>query len=102
MRIQECPDLYTFNAHDAGFRLILPGTAGAAQPYFVRVRSSNATPLTQLDGLTSGIYQLQIRLQELDEFPGTQITQADVRFAETGIGINGQPAHDPLLGESAE
>lgn len=95
-------DLYTFNAHDAGFRLILPGTAGAAQPYFVRVRSSNATPLTQLDGLTSGIYQLQIRLQELDEFPGTQITQADIRFAETGIGINGQPAHSPLLGESAE
>ncbi len=95
-------DVFSFNALDAGFRLILPGTAGTAQPYFVRVRSSNATPLTQLDGLTSGIYQLQIRLQELDEFPGTQITHADVRFAETGIGINGQPAHSPLLGESTE
>ena len=96
-------DLYTLNRYDAGFRAILPGTTGLSQPYYVRVRSSNSAPLTNTStGETTGVYQLQIRLKELDEFPGNQITYADIRYAETGIEITGQPAHSPLVGEAAE
>lgn len=96
-------DLYTLNRYDAGFRAILPGTTGLSQPYYVRVRSSNSSPLTNTDtGETIGVYQLQIRLKELDEFAGNQITYADIRYAETGIEITGQPAHSPLAGEAAE
>lgn len=54
------------------------------------------------DGKTSGVYQLQVRLQNIDEFAGTQITRADVRFAATGIEVLGQPTHSLLTGEAAE
>ncbi len=96
-------DLYTLNQYDAGFRVVLPGTNGTTQPYFVRVRSRSAAPdASTVGGTTTGVYQLQIRLQELDEFPGTTISYADIRFATTGIEIIGQPAHTPLAGESTE
>ncbi len=107
-------DRYTTNSSDAGMRVVLPGTAGIRGTYFVRVRSSNidsttASPRTNLQnsarvtrGLTSGVYQLQVRLQEEDEFAGTTIQYADIRFATTGINISGQPLHSPLTGESEE
>jgi hypothetical protein len=77
-------DLYGTNQKDAGFRVILPGTVGSTGTFHVRVRSSNIDSLDPaanrgdltnsskvFNGITSGSYQLQIRLQETDEVPGT-------------------------------
>jgi VCBS repeat-containing protein len=52
--------------------------------------------------LTSGQYQLQIRLQQRDEKPGSAVRFADIRYATTGIEVRGLPAHSNLLGESGE
>ena len=54
------------------------------------------------DGLTSGAYQLQVRLREVDEVPGSQITNADIRYAATGIEVLGQPIHSLITGEAEE
>jgi len=51
---------------------------------------------------TSGHYQLQIRLKEMQEVAGCMVRYADVRYATNGIEIVGQPAHHPLLGETSE
>ncbi|MFO0247687.1 MAG: matrixin family metalloprotease, partial [Planctomyces sp.] len=108
-------DLYGTNQKDAGFRVILPGVTGTTGTYQVRVRSSNIDSLNTLasradlidsskvfNGLTSGGYQLQIRLQETDEVPGTVVRYSDIRFATNGIEVYGQPVHSPLAGEYAE
>ena len=108
-------DLYGTNQKDAGFRVVLPGTVGTTGTYQVRVRSSNIDSLNPsanradltnaskvFNGLTSGSYQLQIRLQETDELPGTTVRYADIRFATNGIEVFGQPVHSPLSGEYAE
>ncbi|MFK7735351.1 MAG: hypothetical protein AB8B50_04935, partial [Pirellulaceae bacterium] len=108
-------DFYSTNPLDPGMRVVLPGATGSVNTYFVRVRSSNIdsndaganrADLQDLgklsDGLTEGQYQLQLRLQHLDEFPGSSITFADIRFATTGIEILGGPSSSPLLGEAVE
>ncbi len=107
----------TLNPRDAGFRIALPGTAGSIGTYFIRVRSSNvanATPQTAIDspdlqdpaklfdGITSGSYELQIRIHEVDENPGSTVRYADIRYATTGIDVRGLPRHSALLGESGE
>ena len=53
-------------------------------------------------GMTSGVYQLQVRLREVDEVPGSTIQFADIRFATNGVEVLGQPIHSPLTGENAE
>ncbi|UUO08812.1 GEVED domain-containing protein [Blastopirellula sp. J2-11] len=110
-------DRWTINPRDASMRIVLPGNpTSSVRTYHVRIRSNgddigtttnssgsylvNQEQLT--GGLTSGVYQLQIRLREVDEFGGSTIKQADVRYATNGIEVLGQPAHSPLLGESAE
>lgn len=108
-------DGYTTNQRDAGFRVVLPGNPGFQQNYFVRVRSSNidsldtganradlADPTKINDGLTSGSYQLQVRINEIDEQPGSTVRYSKVRFAVVGIEVKGQPSHSPLTGEFAE
>jgi hypothetical protein len=99
-------DFYTFNPYDTGFRVVLPGSPGAVGTYFVRVRSNQASQAdlgTNLKGgLTSGEYQLQIRTQQVDEKPGSVVRFADIRYATTGIEVNGLPGHSPLLTESIE
>ncbi|MCO6456859.1 MAG: DVUA0089 family protein [Pirellulaceae bacterium] len=100
------------NPRDAGMRVVLPGTPGQVTTYHVRVRSSNLRPGDDRSrlwdaahvgaGLTQGQYQLQIRLRELDEVPGTTVQFADVRFATNGIRVAGQPVHTPLGGEASE
>ncbi|MBM3969998.1 MAG: hypothetical protein FJ302_09060, partial [Planctomycetes bacterium] len=99
-------DFYTFNFRDTGFRTTLPGNAGTVGTYFVRVRSNQATNANLNNvidgGLTSGEYQLQIRLRQTDEKPGSVVRFADIRFATIGIEVNGLPRHSPLLGESME
>lgn len=104
-------DLYSTNPRDAGMRLVLPGSAGQRFLYHVRVRSNNAPSASDgslLDanqirgGLTEGSYQLQIRLQEGDVFPGTQVRFSDIRFAQNGIEIIGGPTESPLLADEYE
>lgn len=87
-------DSYSLNRMDAGLRVELPGTPGDLGTYFVRVRSEA--------GLTRGEYQLQIRLQQRDEKPGSTVRFADVRFATNGIEVRGMPGHSPLASENSE
>lgn len=86
------PDRFTTNPRDAGFAIKLPGAPGDTGPYFLRVTS----------GGSKGAYQMQVRLDNVDEFPGSTIRNADIRFADTGISAAGQPIHSPLSGENAE
>lgn len=105
-------DLYSTNPRDAGMRVVLPGEPGSSVLYHVRVRSSNlreGDPASRLldpaflnAGITRGAYQLQLRLREIDEVPGSGVTYADLRYATNGIEIVGMPGHSPLLGETAE
>ncbi|MEC7567014.1 MAG: NF038122 family metalloprotease, partial [Planctomycetota bacterium] len=87
-------DQGTTNPKDAGMRFLLPGVTGLINTYHVRVRSA--------DQLVGGSYELQIRLQERDEIPGSSIQFADIRFATTGVEVVGLPTHSPLAGEIAE
>ncbi len=64
---------------------------------------SNSTDLNLLNGgRTTGSYDLQIRLQEADEFPGSTVQYSDIRFATTGIEVLGLPKHSPLIGDTGE
>lgn len=87
-------DLYTTNPRDAGMRVVLPGPANSLADYYVRISSNG--------GETSGVYQLQVRLREIDEVPGSTVQTADIRYATTGIELLGVPGHSPLLGEGFE
>ncbi|HUY92990.1 MAG TPA: choice-of-anchor L domain-containing protein [Pirellulales bacterium] len=98
-------DLNSTNPYDAGFRLVLPGTLNPSQPlnnYYVRVRSRGAdSHYNDLGkGLSSGVYQLQVRLQEQEAFPGSTVQNADIRYATNGIQVIGLPAHSPLIAEA--
>ena len=105
-------DLYSTNPRDAGLRVVLPGAAGSNNLYHVRVRSSNlaagdsASKLLDNSqvrgGLTLGNYQLELRLQEVDEVPGSSVSYADIRFATNGLQLVGVPGNSPLLGENSE
>lgn len=87
-------DFYSLNPRDAGMRFALPGNAGTRSAYHIRVRSA--------DGLTSGVYQFQIRTREKDEFPGSTVRFADIRYANSAVEVIGLPKHSPLLGEASE
>jgi len=105
-------DLYSINPRDPGMRVVLPGNVpGERNLYHVRVRGSNASgadrsslidPNRVLDGLTTGNYQLQIRLSETDESVGTQIRYGDVRYAVNGVQVIGGPLRSPLSGDEYE
>ncbi|PQO26036.1 hypothetical protein C5Y96_21535 [Blastopirellula marina] len=99
-------DFWSINPRDAGMRVVLPGQPGTARTYHIRVRA-NTDDLTSVNGNvqagnTNGVYQLNIRLREVDELAGSSIQFADIRYAQNGISIYGQPGHSPVLGESAE
>ena len=93
-------DLYSSNQFDAGMRVALPGSPGQTGTFHIIVRSSDFTAGS--GGNSSGVYQLQLRLREVDEVPGNSVTLADITYANHGISVLGQPAHSPLLGEFAE
>ncbi len=95
-------DFYSLNPLDAGMRVVLPGVVGVRSTYHVRVRSSSDDLSNLAGGLTTGSYELQIRLRETDEIPGVTVRYAEVRYATNGIELYGLPAHSPLLGEVAE
>jgi hypothetical protein len=110
----EARDDYGTNVKDAGFRVKLPGLSNQATLYHVRVRSSNqilgqppvSPALTSPDsvgkGLSRGAYQLQVRLGEAQEHPGSYVGYADIRYATTGLSLSGVPRHSPLVGETGE
>jgi hypothetical protein len=98
-------DQYTTNPRDAGLRIVLPGAVGVTNTYYVRVRSANPNlgdPSQVAAGQSHGVYQLQVRLREVDEVPGSTVGFANIHFANIGVEVLGQPGHSPLLGESAE
>lgn len=95
-------DHFSTNPSDAGMRVVLPGVAGVRSSYHVRVRSAGKDIHDLQGGLTSGTYELQIRLRETDEIPGVTVRYANVRYATNGIELYGLPGHSPLLGEVAE
>ena len=115
--------LIPFNASPAAVQLALEalsniglgdvavtGTAGST--YNIEFRGALAgqnVPTIQLDGrgllgagLTSGAYQLQLRLREVDELGGSAVRFTKIANAVNGIRVLGQPTHSPLAGEAAE
>ncbi len=118
-------DFYSQNSKDAGFRVILTGTVGTQQPYFIRVRSqpkyepvatgvdngsvTATTPGAYATGLgngtpgsTSGSYELRVRLRQQDEKPGSTVRYADIRYPTIGIDAQGLPGRSNLTGETGE
>lgn len=96
------PDFYTVNPRDPGMRLTLPGTPGQVNNYFVRVRSESADLENVAGGESRGEYELQVRLRQVDEFPGSTIRFANIQYATNGIELLGIPSHSPLTGDSVE
>ncbi|WP_173403165.1 GEVED domain-containing protein, partial [Rhodopirellula sallentina] len=84
-------DFYTLTNSDPGVAATLTATG----QYFVRVKSAGSQ-------VTNGAYQLQVRLQQVDEFPGSTVRYADIRYASTAFDVRGLPRHSPLIGEAAE
>lgn len=107
-------DFLSTNPLDAGFRVSLPGSANSINDYFIRVRSSNVTPTTVnplarltdpalvREGISVGLYKLQVRLQQTQEVSGSTVRFADIRFATRGLDVSGQPMHSMLVGETGE
>ena len=97
-------DHYTQNFRDPGLHYVLPGTQGQDGTYFIRVRSNprTAASIAEMSGESSGQYSLQVRLDQVQDFPGSTVRYADIRFASTGIDVRGLPAHSPLVGEAGE
>ncbi|MEO1615854.1 MAG: tandem-95 repeat protein [Planctomycetota bacterium] len=96
-------DHYTQNFRDAGLRYTLPGVAGVEGTYFIRVRSlANSGGVASLEGSSQGKYHLQVRLQQVQEFPGSTVRFSDIRFAQTGIDVRGLPSRSPIIGEASE
>lgn len=97
-------DFYTTNRMDAGMRVVLPGSASAIGTYYVRVRSQPVAGQENnvTGGLTTGRYQMQVRLRQVDEKPGSTVRNSEIRYATNGVEVIGMPGHSPLLAESAE
>lgn len=97
-------DFYTLDARDPGMRVVIPGEATQSEYCYIRVRSQ--PPVGQESdleaGQSSGEYRLQVRLQQVDEVPGSIIRNAEISYATNGIEVFGMPGHSPLMGESAE
>jgi hypothetical protein len=85
-------DFYTSNPRDAGMRVILPGAAGTTGTYFIRVRSDQA--------LTAGSYELQVRLRQQWETPGSTIQYSNISYATNGVTLQGLPNNSPVSGNA--
>ncbi len=98
-------DFNSTNPRDAGVRFTLPGTQSnldSRSVYFFRVRSASVNPDDASGGLTGGSYRFQVRLGEEQEFPGSVVRFADIRYANNGIHVRGLPGESPLLGDAQE
>lgn len=92
----------TTNPMDPGLRIRLPGASGNASSYFLRIRSSSTNADASGAGLTSGAYQLQVRLREAQEWAGSTVNYADIRYATNAVHLRGLPGESPLIGEAGE
>jgi len=95
-------DFGTTNIRDAGFRVALPGTTGSRSAYSFRVRSASINPNDTAGGTTAGAYSVQLRIQEAQEFGGSVVRFADIRYAQNGIHVRGLMRNSPLLGDALE
>lgn len=92
----------TTNPLDPGLRIRLPGSPGSRSTFYFRIRSSGTNVDDVLAGLTQGSYQVQVRLREAQEFAGSSVNFADIRYAMNGVHLRGLPSESPLMGEVAE
>jgi hypothetical protein len=92
----------TVNPLDPGMRIRLPGANGTPGSYFVRVRSASTNADASGAGLSSGSYELQVRLREAQEFAGSTVNYTDIRYATNGVRLRGLPGESPLIGEAGE
>ncbi|MEC7565996.1 MAG: Ig-like domain-containing protein [Planctomycetota bacterium] len=97
-------DFWATNPRDPAMRLQLPGPVGTTRTYHLRVRSNTAPDRIHLldAGISSGSYQMSIRLRETETKPGTTVRYANIAFADVGVTVLGQPIHTPLGGEKIE
>lgn len=95
-------DFGSTNPRDAGISLSLPGNRGTRSVYFFRIRSASQNPGDVGGGITDGGYRFQVRLREEQEFPGSVVRHADIRYANHGIHVRGLMADSPLLGDAQE
>ncbi len=102
-------DHYTQNFRDPGLFYMVPAAPPGVFPIpsetvYIRVRSrpDPTGSITALAGESRGEYQLQVRLDQVQEFPGSTVRFADIRHAVTAIDVRGLPAHSPLIGEAGE
>ncbi len=93
-------DPYSTNPNDAAMRVVLPGTAGSTNTYYVRVRSDSANLTNLTAGQSEGLYTLQVRLQQQVQFPGSVVQYANIDYSTNGVQVLGQPNLSPLLGET--
>jgi hypothetical protein len=94
-------DDYTSNVRDAGLRMLLPGITGTQSSFFFRIRSSSTNIENSASGLTKGSYSVQVRLHEQQEFAGSTVQFANIRYATNGVYASGLPYHSPLTGEAS-
>lgn len=92
----------TTNPKDPGLRVRLPGATGSRSTYYFRVRSAGLDIDNTAAGLSSGPYQVQVRMREAQEFASSTINFADIRYATNGVHLRGLPGTSPLIGEAAE
>ncbi len=90
----------TTNTRDAGLRVLLPGVAGAESTFFFRIRSKSTNIENSSAGITSGAYTVQVRLRDEQEFAGSTVQYADIRYATNGVHAIGLPFQSPLTGEA--
>ena len=87
---------------DPQMRVVLPKAANGTDlknsPWFIRVRSEPAQPLSasrathSIPGLTSGQYQLQVRIQQQDQKPASTV-QASPTFAMRPTELRSTACH---------
>ena len=92
----------TTNVRDPGLRVVLPGSPGARSSYYFQVRSAGTDIANSQGGLSTGSYQVQLRLREQQEYAGSLVSFADIRYTMNGVHLRGMPSTSPLIGEAAE
>ncbi|MCA9125525.1 MAG: tandem-95 repeat protein [Planctomycetales bacterium] len=92
----------TTNPLDPGLRIRLPGSPGSRTTFYFRIRSASTNADAFTAGLTSGSYQVQVRMREQQEWAGSSINFADIRYATNGVHLKGLPGESPLIGEAME
>ena len=101
----EFEDFGSINPRDAGIHYRLSGNTSnpnSRSTYFFRIRSAALSPDDAQGGITGGGYRVQVRLTEEQQFPGSVVRFADIRYANHGIHAQGLMASSPLLAEAAE